>query len=122
MSKSQTEISIMTRKAHKMDALEANRRENLRVGQEYRWGDVKPYYLRQADSATRGRKNNIATSRRQRNVQFAYKWNDQDICDVYYDEADDIWKAQYATGRRSFRARCEAINYAKSLGYTICIA
>lgn len=40
----QTEISIMTQKARKMDALEANRSENLRCAQEFRYGDFVPYW------------------------------------------------------------------------------
>jgi len=40
------ELEIKTKKAHKIDALEANRRENLRCAQEFRYGDFVPYWAK----------------------------------------------------------------------------
>lgn len=141
-------LQAKTRKMRKMQALEANHRENLRVGQEYRWGDYVPYAQRQVESVTRkfardqlahygieleedagslvqaesvlkrDRSRRVMTSRRQRNIQLAQRWNDQDVCDIYYEESEDIWKVQWQYGRMGFRARCEAINYARRNGYT----
>ena len=65
----------------------------------------------------RMRKQRNMSARRLRNVQLAQRWNDQDICDVYYDEADNIWKVQWQFGRMTFRDRAEAVNYANRSGY-----
>ena len=140
-------LAAKTRKAWKMDALEANRRENLRVGQEYKWGDYVPYAQRQVESVTRKfardqlahygidlpvetgslgqaesvmvrtRKQRNTSARRLRNVQLAQRWNDQDICDVFYREEDNYWVCQWQFGRMTFRDRAEAVNYANRSGY-----
>lgn len=136
-------LAAKTRKAHKMDALEANRREGLRIGQEYRWGDYVPYAQRQVEPVTRRftrdqlahygidlpvetgslgqaqsimermRKQRTATTRRLRNVQLV---NDgQEMCSIFVDGNQWVFRDNY--NQRRFNDRCMAINYANNFGY-----